>query len=328
MNIKDITWTNENNIKTTHVDNFIQFLTAIDSASEKLNELCKKEIANFNRQHSINYPDNKIETHRNSIWFRGHSSIKYELIPSLLRKANNINTQHISDYLSFLPNDFEYIEQFKENALLLSDNTMPYNASKIDWLALGQHYGLKTRLLDFTTNPLVALSFATDYPIRGDSAVIYVFDALAYTIHYFSSFIIEAKTVPNIIPTTSINNHTKYLESLFSGINTDTTNLPIPIITLPYNKRLVAQSGTFLMWRNMYSMESMQDSLRFLYRITINCDEKLDANFGQYLNQYGFTASHLYADLSHAADKINPTTDILFNNTPIAKLTHSRFKKA
>lgn len=81
-----------------------------------------------------------------SFFYRGHPSFTYSLTPSIYRDARWIENEHVmfKELVLRCPNDFSSL------------------ASTFQTLVKMQHYGLPTRLLDLTANPLIALYFACD----------------------------------------------------------------------------------------------------------------------------------------------------------------------
>ncbi|MGB7875338.1 MAG: FRG domain-containing protein [Anaerolineales bacterium] len=93
--------------------------------------------------------------------YRGVKSIDYKLLPKIGRLSPPLPTDDKSE------NEIAILQKFKERAL-------PYLTSipqtDWDWLSLGQHHSLPTRLLDWTSNPLIACYFAVEEAIEEDES--------------------------------------------------------------------------------------------------------------------------------------------------------------
>lgn len=98
--------------------------------------------------------------------FRGVAKKEYKLIPSVARGVTYPSDESAKFFL----------QQHEEKAVeMLKGLATPYidhqPQSYIEWVVLAQHFGAKTRLLDWSKNCLVALFFATEKHFDNDGAV-------------------------------------------------------------------------------------------------------------------------------------------------------------
>lgn len=139
------------------------------------------------------------------ILYRGQNN-NHKLLPAIARNNSKINTLEIEK---------EMLNELKRrlpHVINISNLTDAW-----DTLVYAQHFGLKTRLLDWTTNPLVALWFACQKHTSLDSDIyIYVFEEA-------EKFLLDREKFKNPF-----------------GIRT--TKVFMPTLN---NERIIAQSGWF-----------------------------------------------------------------------------------
>ena len=86
------------------------------------------------------------------LWYRGHSKVKYELIPTIGRKL-----EYMGKKVRVTPSEeVQLLHRFRRRAYPLVGRAMTAGEA----IFLARHHGLPTRVLDWTANALFALCFA------------------------------------------------------------------------------------------------------------------------------------------------------------------------
>lgn len=107
----------------------------------------------------------RTEDEEKELWFRGQRNSEWDLTPSLWRLGVTDSGENPCDTYGtgkrhhiLIPGEKKMLDLFIES---LKSENLTYPSSYIRKMELAQHYGLPTNLLDWTSDPLVALYFAS-----------------------------------------------------------------------------------------------------------------------------------------------------------------------
>jgi hypothetical protein len=235
----------------------------------------------------------------NNFIYRGHANAQWNLESSLERvvgqKWTSDNAKKFEEFS---------ISQFQSKFHLYDrENSQP--SSKLAWLSVMQHYGVPTRLIDFTESPYIALYFALEAYLPQSKA-----DFAIFAIDY--SAIME-KSIEHIRSKDSGFRETRETvhsnqDIIFEEV-VDRFSYPIAWITEPkqLNVRLDRQAGCFLLSgdkgiriKDVLETAAYNGVKFYKFKISFSLYESIFA----LLRKMNVTSKSLYGDLDGMARSI------------------------
>lgn len=255
------------------------------------------------------------------IWLRGHSSAAYRLLPSALRDTIPLTSplgyplhgkeiQTASGGIETGLSPERMLDDFKRRALPFIDF---HPRNDFEWMFLMQHHGAPTRLLDWTSNALVALYFAVsdakDIPRLESSGdrELGELDPSAAAIFVMNPRQINEEFHVHIAAPVDIAANYDYWQPYSRPMSIHTEDFdtygPICIEAPQISPRIRAQSGLFtLHGSNLYPIDYYTVTRPLLTKILISAKDAIQMRSQLY--NLGITSSFIFPGLDGVAKEV------------------------
>ncbi|WP_421730690.1 FRG domain-containing protein [Brevundimonas sp.] len=250
-------------------------------------------------------------------FYRGHANAGHTLQPGLFRQPQNRKHEKnlLRELVSLHPADFEM------------------DTGVFEQLVRMQHYSLKTRLLDVSSNPLVALYFACSPPYTDSGEVLYVAMSPSKVKYYDSDTVSclanlanlsgaerdsirSTKTDADLAASPTGKRLLQFIKSekpyFLPQIRRSDLNGPVAVKPRLKNRRLLAQQGAFLIFGLKTSLtDDGHDDFTIARTIIPGAAKK---KLRDSLDKIGINASTMFPEIESAANyimsKVTPPADV------------------
>lgn len=220
------------------------------------------------------------------LWFRGQRSFSWDLYASINRGYSRDDEKNFTN-------------RFRARAAIRRSTTPKYE-EHAEWLSLMQHYGLPTRLMDWSRSPLIATYFAISNTVEDrsetfESAALWVLDP--FTLNECEGF--QRLTLPvnaiSVLP---------MVRPAFASSSEEPQKV-MAVMAAEADVRMFVQQGCFTIHSAQSPLNKHCDADKFLWKIEIPAD--LVQEVSDQLRTAGFRRGDLFPDLDNLAQEMRST---------------------
>lgn len=221
-----------------------------------------------------------------TFWFRGHSRPDLSLTPGALRYSTIDDRRKALELMS----DFKRIAESKLGRI-------PDQGDDFKWAQIAQHYGLPTRLLDWTESATTALYFACLEPTN--DGMIYVLNPVE--LNKRSDIALSRILDPQ-------HDRALILKFLHSGPKQPSKpRYPIAVNPAWSSERLIVQKGTFTLHGSLFSLDKARVSSLVAVLLLREWKAQLRAELGR----VGVDEMTLFPELEHSCRHLKMRSGLL-----------------